>query len=130
MHRFAIGLDDLADVVNDVKDIISKTPTAFPIQGILLRFSDSTDIYMSTAYGKRVVHFEYYEWKRKNVYRDPTSSLAGYQTILQTLVKPYHAIISFSTKLMRKIYFRPESITHEAIGENRGWSIMTANFLT
>jgi len=86
LSRFAIGLDDLANVVRDVKDIVSKTPTAFPIQGILLRFSDATDIYMSTAYGKQSVHFEFYEWKRKNYYKDSTGSLAGYQTILQTLV--------------------------------------------
>lgn len=86
LYRFAIGLEDLADVIRDVKDIVSKTPTAFPLQGILLRFSDTSDIYMSTAFGKQVVHFEFYEWKRKNHYTDPTGSLAGYQTILQTLV--------------------------------------------
>lgn len=70
----------------DVKNIISKTPTAFPLQGILLRFSDESDIYMSTAYGKQTTHFEFYSWNRKDVYNEPTGSLAGYQTILQTLV--------------------------------------------
>lgn len=94
LHRFAIDLNDLSAVINDVKDIISKTPTAFPMQGILLRFSDKSDIYMSTAYGRQTVHFEFYEWKRNDHYNEPTGSLAGYQTILQTLVYINNVVFS------------------------------------
>lgn len=86
MLRFAIDLADLPALVAIVKDIIRKTPVAFPLQGILMRFSDKSDIYMSTAYGRQTVHFEFYVWNREDVYNDPSGSMAGYQTILQTLV--------------------------------------------
>lgn len=69
-----------------MKDIISKTPTAFPLQGILIRFSDRSDIYMSTAYGRQTAHFEFYFLNRDDRYNEPSGSLAGYQTILQLLV--------------------------------------------
>lgn len=51
-----------------------------------MRFSDKSDIYMSTAYGRQTVHFEFYIWNRKDPYNNPSGSLAGYQTILQLLV--------------------------------------------
>lgn len=51
-----------------------------------MRFSDKTDILMSTAYGIQTVHFEFYLWNRKDRYSDPSGSLAGYQTIIQLLV--------------------------------------------
>lgn len=76
----------MPNFINDIKDIIRKTPTAFPLQGILMRFSDKSDIYMSTAYGRQTVHFEFYLWKRNDPYNEPSGSLAGYQTILQLLV--------------------------------------------
>lgn len=72
--------------INDVKDVLSKTPAAFPLQGILMRFSDASDILLSTAYGRQTVHFEFYVWNRRDPYNDPSGGLAGYQTILQVLV--------------------------------------------
>lgn len=84
--RFALELSRLREFVEAVKAIVKKTPTAFPLQGILMRFSDKSDILMSTAYGRQTVHFEFYLWNRKDVYNRPSGSLAGYQTILQTLV--------------------------------------------
>lgn len=76
----------LGDFITAVKAIIKLTPTAFPLQGILMRFSDKSDIYMSTAYGRQTVHFEFYLWERDDFYNRASGSLAGYQTILQTLV--------------------------------------------
>lgn len=52
-----------------------------------MRFSDKSDIYMSMAYGRQTVHFEFYVWNRNDQYNDPSGSLAGYQTILQILVR-------------------------------------------
>lgn len=91
VFRFGIDLDKLGDFVRDVKDIISKTPTAFPDIGILMRFSGASDIYMSTAYVRETCHFEFYLWNRDDIYNRPSGSLAGYQTILQTLSKKYKA---------------------------------------
>lgn len=51
-----------------------------------MRFSDKSDIHMSTAYGRQTVHFEFYVWNRNDKYNEPSGSLAGYQTILQILV--------------------------------------------
>lgn len=85
-YRFGLALTDLPNFIRDVKDIIQKTPTVFPLQGILMRFSDTSNIYMSSAYGRQTVHFEFYLWNRKDPYNQPSGSLAGYQTILQTLV--------------------------------------------
>lgn len=51
-----------------------------------MRFSDKSDILMSTAYGRQTVHFEFYVWNRNDQYNEPSGSLAGYQTILQILV--------------------------------------------
>lgn len=84
--RFGLDLALLPDFIKDIKDIVTKTPTAFPLQGILMRFSDKSDIYMSTAFGRQTVHFEFYLWNRKDLYNEPSGSLAGYQTILQLLV--------------------------------------------
>lgn len=84
--RFALDLADLPNFIRDVKKVISKTPAVFPLQGILMRFSDKSNIYMSTAYGRRTVHFEFYVLNRKDQYNEPSASLAGYQTILQILV--------------------------------------------
>lgn len=52
-----------------------------------MRFSRKSDEYMSTAYGRDTVHFEFYLWNRNDPYEDASGSLAGYQTILQTLVE-------------------------------------------
>ncbi len=84
--RFSLPLSRLGEFINEVKAIVKKTPTAFPLQGILMRFTDASDIYMSTSYRRQSVHFEFYLWKRDDMYERPSGSLAGYQTILQLLV--------------------------------------------
>lgn len=84
--RLAFDLKHLADVVNTIKDIIRKTPTAFMLKGIIFRFSGKSDIYMSTAYGRDTVHLEVFQLKRTDPYNDASGSLAGFQTIFQTLV--------------------------------------------
>lgn len=84
--RFSLPLTDLKPFVEAVKDIVKKTPTAFPLQGLYFRFSGKSDSYMSTSYGRNSVHVGFYRWQRNNPYDDATASLAGYQTILQTLV--------------------------------------------
>lgn len=84
--RIGIALTDLKDFVSAVKDIEKKTPTTFPVQGLVFRFSGKSDIYMSTAYQRDTVHVEFLMVKRTNVYNDASGGLAAYQTILQTLV--------------------------------------------
>lgn len=74
---------------------------------------------MSTAYGKQVVHFEFYDWKRKNPYKDPSGSSAGYQTILQTLVptKNFFFVASLiDCRFDLSLPFRLENTTLEVIG--------------
>ncbi|KAJ6635226.1 L-gulonolactone oxidase 5 [Pseudolycoriella hygida] len=88
-NEFGVDLPKLPSFIAKVKDIVNKTPTAFPLQGILMRFSDKSDIYMSTAYGSQTVHFEFYLWNRRDPYNEPSGSLAGYQTILQMLRNEY-----------------------------------------
>ncbi|XP_037034051.1 L-gulonolactone oxidase-like [Bradysia coprophila] len=90
-NEFGLELSRLGEFIEEVKAIIKATPTAFPLQGILMRFSDKSDIYMSTAYGRQTVHFEFYVWNRKDIYNRPSGSLAGYQTILQTLTNEFNA---------------------------------------
>ncbi len=84
MHR--IGLDDLSAFIVAAKDIVKKTPTAFPLQGLFMRLSGKSDIYMSTAYQRDTVHVEFALWKRTNGYEEASGSLAGYQTIIQIMV--------------------------------------------
>lgn len=74
-------------VVRTIKDIVSKTSATFPLHGIILRFSGDSDIYMSTSYKRDVCHLEFAVWKRSDPYNDASGNLAGYQTILQALVK-------------------------------------------
>lgn len=51
-----------------------------------MRFSGKSDVYMSTAYQRDTVHVEFALWKRTDTYNEASGSLAGYQTILQTMV--------------------------------------------
>ncbi|XP_037034050.1 L-gulonolactone oxidase-like [Bradysia coprophila] len=88
-NEFSLELSRLGDFVKAVKAIVARTPTAFPVQGILMRFSDRSDILMSTSYGRVSVHFEFYLWNRDDIYGRASGSLAGYQTILQTLTKEF-----------------------------------------
>lgn len=85
--RFSVDLDELPNFIAEIKNITSKTPTAFSAQGILMRFSDKDETYMSNSYGRQSVHFEFYMINRKDWYNEASSSLAGYQTILQMLVR-------------------------------------------
>lgn len=84
--RFNLPLSDLDSFMEVVKDILSKTPVAFPLLGVVFRFSDKSSEYMSTSYGRKSVLFEFFVWNRDDPYNDASASLAGYQTILQTLV--------------------------------------------
>lgn len=85
-NEMSLNLDDLSDVVTVVKDILSKSPTIFPLQGILLRFQGKSDTYMSNTFGRDSVHFEWYTWLRMGGKNIQPASLAGYQTIMQVLV--------------------------------------------
>ncbi|XP_037034206.1 L-gulonolactone oxidase 5-like [Bradysia coprophila] len=89
-NEFSLELCRLGDFVRAVKAIVEKTPTVFPLQGILMRFSDRSDILMATSYGRVSVHFEFYLWNRDDIYERASGSLAGYQTILQTLTKEFN----------------------------------------
>lgn len=89
--EFDFALDDMPEVVRTVKDIVVKTSTAFPSYGIILRFSNDSDIYMSTSYKRPSCHFEFQLWKRTDAYNEASGNLAGYQTILQALSKRYNA---------------------------------------
>lgn len=84
--RISIAVTDLQDFIATVKDIAKKTPTTFPVLGIIMRFSAKSDIYMSTSYQRDTVHVEFAVAKRTDAYNDASGSLAGYQTILQALV--------------------------------------------
>lgn len=84
--RFNLDLNLLPEFITVVKDIVKKTPVVFPLQGLYMRFSGKSHDYMSTSYGRDAVHVEFYLWNRDDPYNDASASLAGYQTILQTLV--------------------------------------------
>lgn len=90
IQRFAIALEDLESFVSVVKDIQTKTPVAFPVQGLVMRFSGKSDIYTSTAYKRDTVNIQFYLTKRTNEREDASASLAGYQTISQSLVISYY----------------------------------------
>jgi hypothetical protein len=92
-NEVGFDLDDLPDVIFAVKQIIEQTPTIFPLQGILLRFSAASDTYMSTAYKRDTVHFEWYTWLRKTGKENAPASLAGYQAIMQLLVSASFSVI-------------------------------------
>lgn len=85
-HRFSIALCDLPDFVETVKDIIKKTPTAFPLLGIRITFSGKSEIFLSTSYDRESVNVEFRMPNRNDIFKEPSASLAGYQTILQALV--------------------------------------------
>lgn len=69
-----------------MKDISEKTPTAFPLQGVWVRFSGKSDMYLSSAYQRDAAHIEFAVWKTRDFYNKPSGSLAGYQTIMQAMV--------------------------------------------
>lgn len=54
-----------------------------------MRLSSESDVYMSTAYKRDTVHIEFAVWRRTDPYNDASGSLAGYQTIMQTMVFEY-----------------------------------------
>ncbi|KAG4077289.1 hypothetical protein HA402_009918 [Bradysia odoriphaga] len=81
----------MPEVVRTIKDIVEKTSTAFPAYGIILRFSNESDIYMSTSYKRPSCHLEFQLWKRSDFYNEASGNLAGYQTILQALSKQFNA---------------------------------------
>ncbi|KAJ6635041.1 L-gulonolactone oxidase 2 [Pseudolycoriella hygida] len=87
--EFSCELTDLPVVIATMKDILNNSPSAFPVYGILIRFSGKNDIYMSTSYGMDTVHIEWFLWKRTDQYKEPSGNLAGYQTIQQALAKQF-----------------------------------------
>lgn len=90
-NEFNLAFSDLELFIDAVKDIVKKTPTAFPLQGLFFRFSGKDNNYMSTSNGRDSVHVEFNLWKRHDPYNDASASLAGYQTILQTLARRFKA---------------------------------------
>jgi len=49
-NEIGIDVNDVPAVARMLKDVVSKYPAVFPFQGILLRFSASTETFMSQAY--------------------------------------------------------------------------------
>jgi len=84
--EIALALSDLPRFLDRVHEVLEEVPSAFPSQGVLMRFSRGSDSYMSTSWGKDVVHFEWYMANRNDLYRDPSANLAAYQTIAQIAV--------------------------------------------
>ncbi|XP_037051389.1 L-gulonolactone oxidase-like [Bradysia coprophila] len=90
-NEVCIDVDDLSAFVIATKDIVAKTPTVFPLQGLFMRLSSKSNAYMSTAYQRDSIHVEFAVWKRTNVYDEASGSLAGYQSIMQLLTKRFQA---------------------------------------
>ncbi|KAJ6645515.1 L-gulonolactone oxidase [Pseudolycoriella hygida] len=88
---FDFNLNDLPAAASTIKDIISKTPTSFPMHGIVIRFSGKSDIYMSTSYKRDSCHLGFKLWLRTDAYNHASGNLAGYQTISQVLTKKFKA---------------------------------------
>ncbi|KAJ6635180.1 L-gulonolactone oxidase 2 [Pseudolycoriella hygida] len=89
-NEIAIATSDLSAFIMTVKDIIKKTPTAFPMQGLFIRFSAKSESYMSAAYGRDSAHIEFGVWKRTDFYNKASGSLAAYQTIMQSMAKKFN----------------------------------------
>ncbi len=127
--RFGVDLDELPNFIAEIEDIRTKAPTVFPLQGVLMRFSDKDEAYMANSYGRQTVHFEFYLWNRKDPYNQPSGSLAGYQTILQMLVSYLKCWVILYNNLMIffKLWnFREKNTTLDRIGEKVASYIMTA----
>jgi len=88
-QEISLDVNDMANFVKDVKDIISKSPASFPLQGILLRFSQASTILMSTSAARNSCHFEWYIEKRWNEYEDSPASITAYQTMMQLFAFKY-----------------------------------------
>ncbi|XP_037042731.1 probable L-gulonolactone oxidase 6 [Bradysia coprophila] len=86
-NEIGIPLTNLEDLVLTVKDIQAKTPLVFPIDGLVMRFSGKSEIYMSTAHQRDTIHVEFVLVQRTDPYNDATGALAGYQTLLQAMAK-------------------------------------------
>lgn len=84
--RFYIQVVDLPNFVRRVKNIIKKTPTAFPWRGIRITFSGVSRLLLSPSYGQESAVIGFRMLNRKDPFNEPSGSLAGYQTIVQTLV--------------------------------------------
>jgi len=89
-NEIAIELEKLPEFAVKMKDILSKYPALFVMQGILLRFSAATNTFMSESQGRDTCHFEFYMSTRKDSYKTASSGLAAYQAILQTLAFEYN----------------------------------------
>jgi len=85
-NEMGIDIQKMPALAATVKDIVSKYAAVFPVYGILLRFSEPSNTYMSTAYGSRTCHFEFYMINRQDAYNKPSGGLAAYQTIMQAIV--------------------------------------------
>jgi len=86
-NEISIALEDLPAFASTLKDIVSKYAAVFPFTGILLRFSNASDTYMSVSQGRISCHFEFYMPVRKNPYSTASTGLAAYQAIMQSLVR-------------------------------------------
>jgi hypothetical protein len=87
-NEVAVDLEDLPYLVRTVKDILTKYPAVFPIQGIRLRFSGASNTWMSFNYGRASCHFEFFFGTRYNPYENPGLGLAAFQAMLQAMVCP------------------------------------------
>ncbi|XP_037045984.1 probable L-gulonolactone oxidase 4 [Bradysia coprophila] len=89
-YEFSIKTCDLADFAEAVKDIIKKTPTAFPVLGIRITFSGRSDIFLSPSFGQESAYVEFRMLNTKDLFNQPSASLAGFQTIVQALIYKFN----------------------------------------
>lgn len=88
-NEMAIDIRDFPAFVRRVKDILSRSPAVFPLEGILIRFSGASTTHMSLSRGRDTCHIEFYPLERKNRYDDPMLGLASYQAIMQSLLNEF-----------------------------------------
>lgn len=87
ISRISIPLTSLADLVSTVNDIQKKTPLAFPLDGLIMRFSGKSDSFLSPDFRRDTINVEFAIMKRTDEYNDSSGGLAGYQTLLQAMVR-------------------------------------------
>jgi len=69
-----------------IKDIVEKEPLPFPMYGMWLRFTKSSDGLIDPSRGKDLVHFEWINVPRKDGHNKARYGLGAMQAISQSLV--------------------------------------------
>ncbi len=82
----ALDLSQFVPVMTMITKVLQKSPAAFPLVGLFIRFSPPSRGLMAISYGRPTFTVEWTSPMRKNRYEDSRTGNEAYQWILQEMV--------------------------------------------